>query len=428
MRIIIIGGGLAGSLTAIYLARRGHSVHVIEKRGDPLQASTQEHHPDSARALGVSMTLRGIKAVLGAGIPLHELEACGLPITGMAFSIGGRFRLRELPPQDAMRPLSLSRTAFQQLLHRHACAHHVHFHFHSKCVEVDLERSTVLFLDRQGLLQREQGDLLVGADGAHSALRQAMQTSLRRFEFSQRFFRHGYKNLVLPDAAELGFRNDLLYFFGMDSGGQFAGRAATLPGGSLTLAVCLPYAGDPGLESRDPVVLEAFFNRYFAMLPDTVRQTMVEQFLAKPANDLINVRSSTFHHQGNAVLLGDAAHATAPFLGQGMNMALEDAQVLCQLLGHFDSRQEAALSEFTRQRKVQADAMQDMALANYDVLSHASPLFFLRARYTRFMHELMPRLYPPDLARKLYFTSTPYDVLQGIQRRQNVWYKLGRVN
>jgi kynurenine 3-monooxygenase len=72
--------------------------------------------------------------------------------------------------------------------------------------------------------------------------------------------------------------------------------------------------------------------------------------------------------------------------------------------------------------------MQDMARANYDVLSRANPIFFLRSRYTRYMHQRFPGFFPPDMAEKLYFTSTPYDVLQRMQRRQNVWYKLGRVN
>jgi violacein synthase len=427
-KTIIIGGGLAGSLTAIYLARSGHEVHVIEKRGDPLQDLSSYVDLVSSRAIGVSMTVRGIKAVLAAGIPHDELEICGERIVGMAFSVGGQYRIRPLQPTDGMQPLSLNRAAFQKLLNRYALANRVNYHFHCKCLDVDLDNKTVLFQDAHGQLQHIQGDLLVGADGAHSALRQAMQTSLRRFEFQQSFFRHGYKTLVLPDAAVLGYQKNLLYFFGMDSGGRFAGRAATIPDGSVSIAICLPYDGALSLHTQDRKRLMRFFDRYFAALPACARQEMLEQFLLKPSNDLINVRSSCFHYRGNAVLLGDAAHATAPFLGQGMNMALEDAQVLSTLLSKHGQALDMALAEFTRLRKVQADAMQDMARANYNVLSRSNPIFFLRTRYTRFMHKKFPRLYPPDMADKLYFTSIPYDELQRIQRKQNVWYKLGRVN
>lgn len=425
---IIIGGGLAGSLAAIYLAQRGHEVQVIEKRGDPLEDLSAYVDQISARAIGVSMTVRGIQAVLAAGIPRQALEACGEAIVGMAFSVGGRYHIRKLPPHNGLSPLSLNRAAFQKLLNRSAVAQHVNYAFHSRCLDVDLDNKSVLIQDQHGQLQRLQGDLLVGADGAHSTLRQAMQTSLRGFEFQQSYFRHGYKTLVLPDATALGYRKDLLYFFGMDSGGQFAGRAAIIPDGSVSIAICLPYEGELSLHTQDRKVLEHFFGRYFAALPEAARHEMREQFLAKPSNDLINIRASHFHHRGNAVLLGDAAHATAPFLGQGMNMALEDTQVLSGLLDQYGSKQEAALAEFSRLRKVQADAMQDMARANYDVLSRANPIFFLRSRYTRYMHQRFPGFFPPDMAEKLYFTSTPYDVLQRMQRRQNVWYKLGRVN
>lgn len=427
-KIIIVGGGLAGSLSAIYLAQRGHDVHVVEKRGDPLQENSASADPVSSRAIGVSMTVRGIKAVLAAGISKQELEQCGEPIVGMAFSVGGQYKVRELTPLEGLFPLSLDRTAFQRLLNKYAAMHKVKYYFEHKCLDVDLEQKSVLIQGPDGAMQQLHGDLIIGADGAHSAVRRAMQSGMRRFEFRQSFFRHGYKTLVLPNAAELGFRKDLLYFFGMDSKGLFAGRAATIPDGSISFAICLPYAGTPSLTTHNREAMAAFFSRYFGSLPPASRQDMLDQFMALPSNDLINVRSSTFHYKGNVLLIGDAAHATAPFLGQGMNMALEDVYVLVALLEKHGDALGLALSDFSRQRKVQADAMQDMAIANYEALSNPNLIFFLQTRYTRYMHKKFPRVYPPDMAEKLYFTSVPYDELQQIQKKQNVWYKLGRVN
>lgn len=427
-QVIIVGGGLAGSLAAIYLARRGYTVRVVEKRADPQRDRLAYADPGSARAIGVSMTVRGILAVLRAGIDRDELEQCGARIVGMAFSVGGKYRLRTLRPQSDLYPLSLNRTAFQRLLNTHAVRQGVVYDFGQKCLAVDLEHKSVLTMGPDGEVRRLQGDWIIGADGAHSAVRQAMQGTLRRFEFAQTFFRHGYKTLVLPDAEALGFRKDLLYFFGMDSKGVFAGRAATIPDGSVSITICLPYGGTPGLATEDRAVLHAFFARYFPLLPQWARDEMLAQFLTRPSNDLINVRASSFHYRHHALLLGDAAHATAPFLGQGMNMALEDAQVLAGLLDTHGGDLHRVLPAFTQARKVQADAMQDMARANYEVLSRSSPFFFLRSRYTRYMQQRFPRHFPPDMADKLYFSAMPYDVLQHIQCRQNVWYKLGRVN
>ncbi|NTX13642.1 FAD-dependent monooxygenase [Myxococcus sp. CA056] len=427
-KAIIVGGGLAGSLTAIYLARRGYDVRVVERRRDPLQNTFSSLEMTSSRAIGVSMNVRGIKAVLRAGIEPQELKRCGEPIAGMAFSVGGKYRIRELTPSEGISPLSLDRLAFQRLLNKHAALLGVKYHFESRCLGVDLEKKSVLVQENDGGVQRHQGDLIIGADGAHSAVRQSMQSGLRRFEFKQTFFRHGYKTLVLTNAAELGYRKDLLYFFGMDSKGLFAGRAATIPGDSISFAICLPYTGALSLATQDGDTLRAFFNHYFGGLPLARRQEMLEQFMTLPSNDLVNVRSSTFHYRGNAVLMGDAAHATAPFMGQGMNMALEDAYVFSTLLDKHAHDLEVVLPEFTRQRKVQADAMQDMSIANYEMLSNPRFIFFLRAQYARYMHQKFPSLYPPDMAEKLYFDSVPYDELQRIQRKQNVWYKLGRMN
>ncbi|OHU86546.1 MULTISPECIES: FAD-dependent oxidoreductase [Pseudoalteromonas] len=427
-KIIIVGGGLAGGLTAIYLARRGYEVHIIEKRGNPLDNQADYIDQVSSRAIGVSMTVRGIEAVVAAGIPLQELQACGVQVSGMAFFVKGQAKVRQLPPIDKLQPLSLSRSAFQVLLNKYAHQADVTYHYHQRCVEVDLDNASILTQDASGNFVTHKGDLIIAADGARSSVRDAMQTHCRRFEFHQSFFKHGYKTLVIPDASKVGLRKDLLYFFGMDSGGEFAGRAATIPDGSISFAVCLPYTGQVSLHSKDSTAMRAFFEKYYSMVPDDVRQSLFEQFMEKPSNDLINVRSSTFHYKNKAVLIGDSAHATAPFLGQGMNMALEDAYVLDQLFEEYEGDQDEILPKFTQLRKKEADAMQDMARANYEVLSCSNPIFFMRARFARYMNQKFPDLYPPDMAEKLYFTSMAYSELRDVQQKQNVWYKIGRMN
>ncbi|OUL57984.1 FAD-dependent oxidoreductase [Pseudoalteromonas ulvae] len=427
-KVIIVGGGLAGSLTAIFLANKGLEVHVIEKRGNPLLDQNDYIDQVSSRAIGVSMTVRGIKAVVEAGIPLNELQDCGVEVSGMSLFVAGKNKIRELPPLDKLKPLSLSRSDFQLLLNKYAEKAGVNYHFNQRCIEVNLDKCHLLTKDEHNQFIEHQGDLLIGADGARSSVREAMQSHCRRFEFEQSFFKHGYKTLVIPDAKTVGLAPDLLHFFGMDSNGQFAGRAATIPDGSISFAVCLPFTGKVSLHTDDKEAMREFFERYYAMLPPEIRTELLEQFMVKPSNDLINVRSSTFHYKDKALLIGDSAHATAPFLGQGMNMALEDAYVLAELFDKYDCNLTDILPEFTSLRKVEADAMQDMARANYQVLSCSNPIFFLRARYLRYMGKKFPTLYPPDMAEKLYFTSMKYSQIRHFQQKQNVWYKIGRLN
>lgn len=427
-KVIIVGGGLAGGLTAIYLARRGHSVHVVEKRSDPQENISSYVDKASSRGIGVSMTARGIKAVLGAGIPKQELDLCGEPISGMSFFVGGKFKVRKLVPIENLSPLSLDRSAFQKLLNKYGVINGVKYDFGHRCIDVNLEQKYITTQDKNGNFHHISGDLIIAADGARSKVRQAMQNAIRRFEFHQSFFRHGYKTLVIPDATKLDFSKDLLHFFGMDSKGLFAGRAAIIPDGSISFCICLPYEGAISLKMHSREDISQFFEHYLPQMPRDVRDQMVQQFIEKPSNDLINARSSTFHYKKNVLLLGDSAHATAPFLGQGMNMALEDAQIFSQLLEKNHDDFEKTLPEFTQLRKIEADAMQDMARANYQVLSSSSPILPMRVKYTNFMHKKFPKIYPPDMAEKLYFTSMPYSHLQNLQSQQNVWYKLGRMN
>ncbi|MGY3802667.1 FAD-dependent oxidoreductase [Pigmentibacter ruber] len=427
-KIIIVGGGLAGSLTAIYLAKRGLEVHVFEKRGNPFLDFSDYVDQVSSRAIGVTMSIRGIKAVLNAGIPKEELDLCGIPITGMSFYIAGSFKTRKLLPPDHLSPLSLSRADFQKLLNKYATIHNVYFHYGHRCLDVDLDEKTITTKDNNGQINEHSGDLIIGADGARSCVRQAMQNNCRRFEYQQSFFKHGYKTLVISEGSKLNLNKDLLYFFGMSSGGLFAGRAATIPDGSISFAVCLPYQGEISLQTKDKAIMNRFFDKYYCMLPSEVRKEMLLQFIEKPSNDLINVNSSVFYYKKNALILGDSAHATAPFLGQGMNMALEDAYILDSLFEKYNCEFETILPEFNLLRKLEADAMQYMAINNYEVLSRSNPIYFLRTKYIRYMAKNFPTFYPPDMAEKLYFTSMPYSELRNIQKKQNVWYKFGRVN
>ena len=427
-KIIIVGGGLAGSLTAIYLARRGHEVQVLEKRDDPQENISSYIDKTSSRGIGVSMTVRGIKAVLGSGIPKEELDLCGEPIVGMSFYIAGKSKTRELVAIDNLLPLSLDRSAFQKLLNKYAAINGVKYHFGHRCLDVNLDKKSITTQDKDGNFYHISGDLIIGADGSRSKVRQAMQNKIRRFEFDQSFFRHGYKTIVIADGGKLNLRKDLLHFFGMDSKGLFAGRGAIIPDGSISFALCLPYEGKISLQMKNREDISQFLSRYLPPMPEDIHQEAINQFIAKPSNDLINVRSSTFHYKSNALLLGDSAHATAPFLGQGMNMALEDAQVFNELVAKNNDDFAKILPEFTQLRKIEADAMQDMARDNYKVLSHSNPIFFMRVKYNRLMHQKFSGSYPPDMADTLYFTSMAYNQLHDLQKKQNVWYKIGRMS
>jgi 2-polyprenyl-6-methoxyphenol hydroxylase-like FAD-dependent oxidoreductase len=141
----------------------------------------------------------------------------------------------------------------------------------------------------------------------------------------------------------------------------------------------------------------------------------VDQFYASPLGELGTVRCSQLHVRGTAVVIGDAAHATVPFAGQGMNAALETAAALADhLVQHrfFDAsadatQRERVLRSFSAVRKRDADAMIELSLSNYRVLCElqASRIYRWRVLYQQAMAKLLPSYYPSTLYSLLNFTN-----------------------
>ena len=66
-----------------------------------------------------------------------------------------------------------------------------------------------------------------------------------------------------------------------------------------------------------------------------------------------------------ALLLGDAAHAIVPFFGQGINCGFEDCTYLVELLDQHGADWTRVFTEFEKERKVNTDAIADMAIENF---------------------------------------------------------------
>lgn len=120
----------------------------------------------------------------------------------------------------------------------------------------------------------------------------------------------------------------------------------------------------------------AFFEREF---PDAVplMPTLVEDFFTNPKGNLGTVKCFPWNAGGKALLLGDSAHALVPFYGQGMNCAFEDVRVLDQLIEKHGTDWETVYTEYGQLRKINTDAIADMAEENFYEMRDATadPVF-----------------------------------------------------
>ena len=121
------------------------------------------------------------------------------------------------------------------------------------------------------------------------------------------------------------------------------------------------------------------------------------------------------------MLLGDAAHAVVPFLGQGMNAAFEDCTVLSQCLAEHVPDREAAFRSFEVRRKEHVDTLADLCLENFVEMRDkvGSRTFLLKKKIENTLHAMFPNHYLP-LYTMISFTTIPYAVALRRARRQNL--------
>ena len=110
--------------------------------------------------------------------------------------------------------------------------------------------------------------------------------------------------------------------------------------------------------------------------------TLTEDFFTNPTGSLGTIKCFPWNVGGKALLLGDSAHAVVPFYGQGMNCAFEDCRVLDTLIEKHGTDWETIYTEYGSLRKINTDAIADMAEENFYEMRDAvaDPVFVQEKR------------------------------------------------
>ncbi len=419
---VIVGAGLAGSLMACYLARQGWRVTVCERRSDPRAAGFI-----GGRSINLALSIRGRWALQGVGLeeavlrdgiamPGRMIHRPVDPATGRVPPVV--FQPYSANPGDAN--YSVSRSALNlSLLHAAAAHDNVSLHFDMTCLDVDPAEGTIDFHDGDDLHHRMTADLVIGADGAYSAVRQRL-VRMDRFDFSQSYLEHGYKELTIPPARQLGLDARKHDGFALEPHAlhiwpRGGAMMIALPNADRTFTCTLfwPMEGEHGLTSlRSPPEVSAWFAKHYADAAPLMPH-LTSEYLANPNGSLVTIRCRPWSAGGRVVLIGDAAHAIVPFYGQGMNAAFEDCRILAELLGERGTRGAPGIADaihtFERQRKPDADAIADMAISNFIEMRDkvGTPDFLYRKRIEQTLHSLRPDMVTPQY-NLVCFSTTSY--------------------
>lgn len=400
----IFGAGLAGALAAVYLARRGHRVDLFERRSDPRRVTAER-----GRSINLALSTRGIDALSRVGLD-KEVLATAIPMKGrMIHPPVERPSLTLLPysRNPGHHINSVSRLGLNiTLLNAAEREPGVTVHFNQRCLGMDFESGECEVLDQgTGGVRRLATRHVIGADGAFSGVRSSMQKR-DRFDFSQSFLRHGYKELTIPADADGRWRIEK-HALHIWPRGTYMMIALPNQDGSFTCTLFWPFEGPHSFAAlRSDAEVLAFFREHF---PDAI--PLIPDLLAdwrhNPTASLVTVKCWPWNIADRALLIGDAAHAVVPFYGQGMNASFEDCVELDRCLGaHADVGE--AFTACAAARKPNTDALAQLAYDNFIEMRDRVNSFTFRRR-TMLEKSLSRRVEGfKDLYERVTFSTEPY--------------------
>ncbi len=399
--VTILGAGLVGSLLAIILRKKGYEVIVYERRPDMRVATIA-----AGRSINLAMSTRG----------WHALELAGLKeeMEGLAIPMYGRY-LHQADGSAAFQPYgknneaiySVSRGELNKKLMTLAENEGAKIYFDHRCTKVDVGDNLLHFALADGTEKTVQADLLFGADGAFSALRNSY-SHMDRVNAAHNYLEHAYKELSIPPDAsgKLQMEQNALHIWPRKN---FMMIALPNTDGTFTCTLFLPFEGTISFQqlNNDEEIM-SFFKEQF---PDAVplMPTLLEDFKNNPTSSLITTHISPWYHKDKSALIGDAAHAIVPFYGQGMNAGFEDCTVLAELMDEYDDNWGMILKMYNSKRKPNGDAVARLALLNFVEMRDkvADPLFLERKKIEKELGKIFPEKFT-SIYEMVTFSHTPY--------------------
>ncbi|KOV56185.1 FAD-dependent oxidoreductase [Streptomyces sp. MMG1121] len=325
-RVLVIGGGIAGTAAALGLDKAGCDVTVYEA------------HPDTAADIGAFLTLAsdGMRALAQLDAT-DAVTAIGFPLTSLRLldSQGTEQAHRPLGEvtDPALRFRCLRRGELNAALQGEAARRGIRLRHGARLVDVSdgPDAVTARFADGTTV----DADLLVGADGLNSTVRAILDPEVRPVYSGQRVF-YGYTGTA-------------------DDAGP-SGAITFVRGSETTFGYAVSPAGQTYWFAR--------VNTEALLADGTAHQAAWREELlpllrkdSSPAADIVaasvgpvlvtnatELPLGTPWHTGRVLLIGDAAHAASPATGQGASMALEDAVVLAKALRDLPGTQAASVA------------------------------------------------------------------------------------
>lgn len=388
--VAVVGAGLVGSLEACYLAKRGMEVHVYEYRQD---IRTLEHV--AGKSINLAMSVRGIEAMNGAGLGDHVKDEYGIPMYArMIHNRDGSTYPVPYGQKDQCIYSVGRRYVNEILIDAGEKFSNITYHFNHKLLKADLDKPQLTFQKKDGSTVIKNPDVIIGCDGAFSAVRREM-LKRKNFDYEQKYISHAYMELCMPPDSTGDFSMPPNYLH-IWPRGQFMMIGLPNQDKTFTITLFMPFSTFETITDSKSL-LDFFQDNFQDSIPLLGKEQMIQDYFQNKALPLVSVKCNPYHVKDTSVILGDAAHAMVPFYGQGMNCGMEDVLVLDGILDKNGEDIKASFEEYSKIRNPDAEAIVDLALYNYIEMRDSvnRPAFLLRKKFDTLLNRLFPDWWVP---------------------------------
>jgi len=329
MKVTIIGAGIGGLTLAIALQKKGIEVEIFEAAS-----------AFGKIGAGIVLAINAMQIYERLGLA-QELKIRGnclkkMAITNANLKILAGNELAYFEAKYNLNNVAIHRATLHEILLSEL--QHVPLHLNKKLkrLEEGAEGIQLEFLDGS----THKADLVVGADGIHSGVRQSIfpQTKER---FSKQICWRG----VVPFKLEKGMNFTMREAWG--AGCRFG--IVPIENNQVYWFACASYQKDAKREFQE-TSLSQLFSNFDPIVSQLIEATPSDKINEAELSDLEILKN---WHKGKICLMGDAAHATTPNMGQGANQAIESAWVLADCLAK-ETNHKAAFETYQNIRQAKA--------------------------------------------------------------------------